>query len=268
MGKSDPIRCRTIIPSYFCVCFSKVVAHSSFFCAFGSPFSPLSLRCPCVFLLLSSSRFVLVSGYGAVFTNIGIEELSVQRALVRTHSGQILRAERSSMPIRTPKLSAHQIPIRTHFGQILRAERSSNAYPKATGISLPRSARSFVLTTSAYLGRLRGVLPPGAFPYWCRSLFRWQARCSFHGWYESSSVDSAAARRALPGAHSLQAPQVRERFDDIGLFWVLAVEVVCKVSFQLLGPLFSQYVVLSEYFMYASTASASGMARRVDARRR
>ena len=46
------------------------------------------------------------------------------------------------------------------------------------------------------------------------------------------------------------------------------VQVVCKVSFELLGPLLSQFVVFSEYFMYASEATTSGMACRVDARRR
>ena len=73
-----------------------------------------------------------------------------------------------------------------------------------------------------------GVVPPGTLSYLCHSLFRWLLRCSFYGWYESSAVDSAAAA----------------------------------------SPLFSLFVAFSVYVMYASMTSTSGMARRVDARRR
>ena len=61
----------------------------------------------------------------------------------------------------------------------------------------------------------------------------------------TSSPRTRQRRRCLPGPGGGQPP---------------GVEVVCKDSFQLLGPLFSQFVVLSEYFMYASPASTSGMA--------
>ena len=45
------------------------------------------------------------------------------------------------------------------------------------------------------------------------------------------------------------------------------VEVDCTVSFPSHGSLFL-FVVILEYLMYASAGSTSGMARRVDARRR
>ena len=85
-------------------------------------------------------------------------------------------------------------------------------------------------------------------------------------------MDSASARRAPQEL----IPSERRKFEyasptvSSGPWrWTPpGVEVVCKVSFLKLSSLSSVFVVIAEYAMYAPRASTTGMARRVDARRR
>ena len=70
--------------------------------------------------------------------------------------------------------------------------------------------------------------------------------------FKGCAVDSASARRAHPGAHSIRAPQVRVRFFADFFFRALAVdtlgvEVFYKASFLKLGSLYVVFVVIPEY---------------------
>ena len=87
--RSDPMSYH--YPIIFCVCFSKVVAHSSFFCAFGSPFSPLSLR-------VIEFLFLTTVDVGQYFMTKDTEELSQFTDSVACREYTLPRDETSSDP--------------------------------------------------------------------------------------------------------------------------------------------------------------------------
>ena len=159
--------------------------------------------------------------------------------------------------------------VRTNFGHILRAEHSSNAFPQGYGISLLRSALWFVLTTSAYLGRLTnaGSGPVGVFTRQARLPI--SAVPYFGGWLVTVMVECTRAVRWIPLllAELIPNEQLKSEYASTTSVssgpcrWTPG----CKVSALSRGPLFFLFVVIPEYLMYDSAGSTSGMARRVDA---